>query len=218
MGTDNLHHRRKAKKVNELNRKKPQKSPYDKVLIVCEGEKTEPNYFKELVNHYKINTTNVEIDGSCGSSPISVVNRAIELDQETAKGNSYDKVYCVFDRDNHETYTKALECLSRKRKFFHATSIPCFEYWLILHFKFTTKPYSSTGKTSSGDKAFHDLKEYIPDYEKGSQGIFSKLINKLDSAIKNAKQAKQQAEENKTDNPSTLVHELIDYLRNINRS
>ena len=44
MGSDNLYHKRKAKKAKDLARRKSKRAPYDKVLIVCEGEKTEPNY------------------------------------------------------------------------------------------------------------------------------------------------------------------------------
>ncbi|WP_224217287.1 RloB family protein [Vibrio cholerae] len=47
MGSDNLHHKRKAKAERELSRRKSKRSSYEKVLIVCEGEKTEPNYFNE---------------------------------------------------------------------------------------------------------------------------------------------------------------------------
>ena len=79
MGSEDLHHKRKAKAARALKRRASRRSSYDKVLIVCEGEKTEPNYFNELVHYYKLNTANVEIDGSCGSSPRSVLKRAEKL-------------------------------------------------------------------------------------------------------------------------------------------
>ncbi len=102
MGTDNLHHKRKAKQVSRLQRQNAKRKPYDKVLIVCEGEKTEPNYFNELKDHYEINTANIEIDGNCGSSPKSVVNHAINLyTKECDTDNGFDRVYCVFDKDSH---------------------------------------------------------------------------------------------------------------------
>ena len=59
MGTVNLFHKRKAKAADGLERRKAKRESYDKVLIVCEGEKTEPNYFNELINFYKLNTANV---------------------------------------------------------------------------------------------------------------------------------------------------------------
>ena len=76
MGSEDLHHKRKAKAERELSRRKSKRSSYEKVLIVCEGEKTEPNYFNEQVNHYKLNSANVAVDGKCGSSPKSVFERA----------------------------------------------------------------------------------------------------------------------------------------------
>jgi hypothetical protein len=79
MRSDNLYHKRKAKAADRLGSRQARRSPYDKVLIICEGEKTEPNYFNELIASYGLNTVNVDIDGSCGSSPKSVLERAIDL-------------------------------------------------------------------------------------------------------------------------------------------
>ncbi|MGU9957110.1 MAG: hypothetical protein ACNYPI_05595 [Arenicellales bacterium WSBS_2016_MAG_OTU3] len=72
MGSDNRFHKRKAKSDGQLGRRTAKRSPYEKVLIVCEGAKTEPNYFKGCIQFYKLNTANVEIDGAGGSSPKSV--------------------------------------------------------------------------------------------------------------------------------------------------
>ncbi len=80
MGTDNLFHEHKAKK---LARQKANRKPYDKVLIVCEGEKTEPNYFRGLTNYYELDSANVKITGDCGSSPMSVVRPARDIYRET---------------------------------------------------------------------------------------------------------------------------------------
>ncbi|VAW46556.1 hypothetical protein MNBD_GAMMA03-583 [hydrothermal vent metagenome] len=60
MGTDNLHHKRKAKSISNLERKKAKRAPYDRVLIVCEGEKTEPYYFSELIDYYRLNSANIK--------------------------------------------------------------------------------------------------------------------------------------------------------------
>jgi len=63
MGTDDLFHKRKAKKAGDLARSRARRAPYPKVLIVCEGEKTEPYYFKSLKDQYSLNSANVEICG-----------------------------------------------------------------------------------------------------------------------------------------------------------
>ena len=39
MGKDNLFHKRKARKKEQLARRGKQRDPYAKVLIVCEGKK-----------------------------------------------------------------------------------------------------------------------------------------------------------------------------------
>lgn len=219
MGSDDLFNKRKAKKVNSLERRKASRSSYNRVLIVCEGEKTEPNYFKELVQHYKLHTANVEVDGSCGSSPRSVFNRARELwEKEKRKGDPYDRVYCVFDKDTHETYEEALTNISRKeyKDIFHATtSVPSFEYWLLLHYKFTTKPYAASGKHSVADEVINELREVMPDYSKGRRKVFSELFPHIEYAKKNAERSLMEASKNFTDNPTTLIHQLVDYLQNL---
>ena len=52
MGCDDLFKKRKAKKLKDHQRKVAIREPYDRVLIVCEGEKTEPSYFMELREYY----------------------------------------------------------------------------------------------------------------------------------------------------------------------
>ncbi|WP_409439200.1 RloB family protein [Psychromonas sp. GE-S-Ul-11] len=219
MGSDNLHHKRKAKKTKDLQRKKSQRASYDKILIVCEGEKTEPNYSTDLVCYYKINTANVAIDGSCGSSPRSILKRAEDLAKnESKKGDGFDRIYCVFDKDNHETYDETVDKIASKKPkgiFYAAISVPCFEYWLLLHFDYTTKPYYKSGNSSIGNEVLKDLKAFYPNYEKGNDKVFSQLIGQLEFAKQNAKRALKHSDSSFTDNPSTNIHELIDYLQNI---
>ncbi|WP_435235906.1 RloB family protein [Psychromonas sp. PT13] len=217
MGTDNLHHKRKAKAAESLQRRQSRRSSYDKILIVCEGSKTEPNYFKEIVNYYKLNTANVEIDGTCGSSPKSVLARAEELaDKESQKGDAFDQIYCVFDRDSHESYDITLRNIAAKvpkKIYIAAVSVPCFEYWLLLHFQYTTKPYHATGNSSIGNEVLKELKKFIPNYTKGNRNIFSLLIDQVEFAKQNSIRALNHSEKNHTDNPSTKIHELVDYLQ-----
>lgn len=49
-------------------RKNP-REPYDVVLIVCEGSKTEPAYFTALKNELRLSSANISIFGKeCGSA------------------------------------------------------------------------------------------------------------------------------------------------------
>lgn len=219
MGSDHLFHKRKVKAANSLERRKAKRSSYDKVLIVCEGEKTEPNYFNELIQVYKLNTANVEVDGSSGSSPKSVFERADQLwHAEKRKGDPYDRVYCVFDRDSHYGYKETMEKISEykpKGVFHAAVSNPCFEYWLLLHFKFTTKPYTATGSSSIANAVIKELKKVMPGYKKGSKNIFSSLSSQIEFAKTNAAKSLQHAKNNHTDNPTTYIQELVAYLQNL---
>jgi len=223
MGSDDLFNKRKAKQTKELKRHQAKRAPYDRVLILCEGTKTEPNYFQELCDYYRLNSANVKISGDCGSAPISVVQRAKELFLvEQRKGIPFDRVYCVFDKDSHDSYEAALQevkIAKPKTTFFAINSVPCFEYWLLLHFAFSTQPFCGTaGAKNAGDQVLEELKKYVPDYAKGNGGYFESLISQLPQAIVYSKQSQEAADASGTDNPSTLVHELVEYLQELGKT
>lgn len=219
MGTDDLFHKRKAKRAGELARRKARRDPYPKALIVCEGEKTEPNYFNGLKDHYGLNSANVEICGDCGSDPLGIVMHAKQrYREERDAGDPFDRVFCVFDKDSHANYQQAMEQLAGATPigtFSAVTSVPCFEYWLLLHFKYTTKPYFGLPGNSSCAQVIADLKGYLPDYEKGQKEVFALLAAQLEMAKHQAVRALKEAQVNHTDNPSTHVHELVDYLQRV---
>lgn len=220
MGSENRFHKRKAKSVSDLARKRAKRASYDRVLIVCEGSKTEPLYLRELIDELKLNSANVEVDGSCGSSPVNIVKYAKKrYSQEKKKGDPFDRVFCAFDKDTHAHYDQPLNEIanSKPKKVFQAiNSVPCFEYWLLLHFKFTTKQWTSTGSKSPCESLIKDLKQYLPDYSKGDSGLYEKLRGKKTNlAIENSKRALLQAQNGKTDHPTTKMHELVEYLQKL---
>lgn len=150
---------------------------------------------------------------------MSVVNYADELYGNSKRAdNAFDHVYCVFDRDAHGDYQQALDKIERLKPrgvFTAITSIPCFEYWLLLHFTNTDRPFHAAGKNSIAATVLLELKRYWPEYEKSVAGSFSHCIKQLDLAKANAARALKSAQESGNDNPSTRVHELIEYLQNI---
>lgn len=221
MGTDNLFHKRRGKKLADLKRHAPKRETYAKILIVCEGEKTEPNYFIDARAHYKLNTANVEVCGECGSNPVSVVNFAKQrYREEKDAGDAFDKIFCVFDRDAHPNYVQALSTIKSatpKDTFIAINTVPSFEYWLLLHFIYTTKPYDALPGNSTGNQVLQDLKAYMPDYEKGLNDVFAKLIDQLEFAKTNAIRALNAATTNGTENPMTRVHELVTFMQDIKK-
>jgi len=215
MGSDDLFHKRKAKDSKSLRRKKAKRDPYDKVLIVCEGEKTEPNYLKEMVAHFRLNTANVEVTGDCNSSPISVYNYALSEQQKATKvKDPYDQVFCVFDKDNHSTYGQAKQ-LAVENNMTPIFSVPCFEFWFLLHYEYTVAPFSAVGNSSICNEVIKKLKNYYPGYEKGEEGAFHALSEHLERAIFHARKVLEEQTRNQSDNPITNVHILVEYLRDL---
>jgi len=95
-------------------------------LIVCEGEKTEPNYFKS----FRVPTVVIEVKG-LGENP----SRLVESAKKWQKEDDYDQVWCVFDRDSwpEQDFYNAIKNAT-EQGFGVAYSHECFELWYILHF------------------------------------------------------------------------------------
>lgn len=110
-----------------LERTAPSRVEKPTILIVCEGENTEPSYFLQ----FKLTSAKIKAIGK-GYNTLSLVKQAIKLQQ---KGN-YDQVWCVFDKDNSSvaSFNTAIE-LAASKDFGIAYSNQAFEYWLILHFE-----------------------------------------------------------------------------------
>ena len=219
MGKDNLFSMRQATKIKQLQRAKDSRESYDKVLIVCEGEKTEPHYLIALRNHLKLSQTNIKIDPNCDSSPTSVVKYTKELIKESFK-DPYDYVFCVIDRDRHADFDTAIAQIHGHRKKntkLHAiVSNPCFEFWILLHFDYTTKLFGTSGDSPCMDLIKNNLKVYIKNYKKRDKTIMPHIIKTgLEMAVANAKRANETAKRNDTDTPTTQMDKLVDYLKGL---
>ncbi|MWP38290.1 hypothetical protein GQY15_11840 [Rhodobacter sphaeroides] len=227
--------RRRAKSLKELQRRNPQRDERDKVLIVTEGEKTEPDYFNRLISELGLTSAKVRVSGEGGSAPISVFEAAEAI---IALDDDYDQIYVVFDKDEHESYQRALSKtlgLSRrstlKGKTIQAiTSIPCFEVWFALHVSSSCKPYTSTlGGLTAGKALVSDLKsmphngvELFKGYDKsGCRNFFSTLTPLRPEAIKRSERTLEQAHQRGDlihfENPSTRVHVVVKALEELSK-
>ena len=211
--------KRRAKRASEFARRIPTRRSRDRVLIVCEGRKTEPNYLREIVRDLGFTSADVEICGNeCDSAPMDVVEYALLRFREDP---DVDKVFCVFDRDSHTTYAAAVDAIRRQpipkgKSLTAIKSVPCFEYWVLLHFRLSTSPYTASGKRSPCANLIGDLKRHLPEYEKGSRGLYQGIKDNTDTAITHATAALEQAAEAGTDNPTTEMHLLVECLRSLN--
>lgn len=192
-------------------RREPKREPYDYVLIVCEGSKSEPSYLRALRTAYRLSNANIEITPADGTDPMSVVRYA------EARMEPYDRVYCVFDRDGHANYDEALRHVKdskagRAGKLAAITSWPCFEVWLLLHFRFSTAAFVAMGRRSSCDRAVNELKEHLPKYAKGYASVYADTSHHLATAIAHGKRLEKYCSDCGSDNPATKVHVLVEYL------
>lgn len=107
-------HSAKERQRQQLERKQNNRASYDRILIVSEGSKTEPNYFSEIRSAYRLHTANVEVRPSeFGTSPLQVVQYARDLfdngdRHKHISRRAFEQVYAVFDRDDHASYFDAL--------------------------------------------------------------------------------------------------------------
>jgi len=219
MGSDNLFHKERAKKALDLERKKRTRQQQPRILIVCEDSKSSAYYFQDMAKALGLSAVDVR-GKECGSAPSSVLEYAkYEYDRELSS-DRYDRVYCVFDRDQHNSFSPTIKKISSLKTsgepFFAITSTPCFELWLLLHFDYFSSAYRSAGKRSPCTQVISELhkKPNMAGYGKGIGGIYAKLsVQKMLNAIKHAKRLMKENKKTGSDNPSTNVHELVEYLR-----
>ena len=207
------------RKNRDLKRQPPKTESYDLVLIVCEGEKTEPYYFKNLMSIEKLSSVNISVIPSNGSDPVSVVDTAIKERKNQEKYLPFNAIYCVIDRDKHPNFNQAID-KANANDIKIIASHPSFEYWYICHFDFYRSPIIANGNKSAGDNCVSILNKswkraFKKDYTKNQSNLYALLLDKLEMAINNAKAGLEQAQNEGELNPSTQVYELVDYLKNI---
>lgn len=205
MGTDNLYWKKKAR----LERKKAKRAERENILIVCEGEKTEPNYFKA----FGVTSANTEELGK-GFNTKSLVKDAKRRNEEAKiNGEPFDQVWCVFDEDSLKGQFNTAIQMAEKYGFRVAYSNESFELWYILHFEYFM---AGLNRKSYQKK----LKELLgEEYKKNDTSMYSRLLSRQEEAIRNAKKLlNQYSSTPPADNkPSTTVHLLVEELNKYKR-
>lgn len=172
----------------------------EKFLIVCEGEKTEPYYFRG----FRVPKDVVEVFGTADNT-IGVVEEAVER----MTRRDYDQVWVVFDRDSFppDRFNQAL-ALAAQHNIKVAYSNEAFELWYLLHFHFFNTAIS---RHDYVDKLSRLLGKK---YEKGSRTIYNELLSRQPEALKHARNLLKYYDPRDPvrDNPSTTVHLLVEEL------
>ena len=91
-----------------------------------------------------------------------------------------------------------------------ALSNPAFEFWFLLHFQNTSRPYANATEVIA------DLKNHLPNYEK-SKCPLDLLFEGTEIAIRRSKRiiSNHIDQDNICPNPSTLVHDLVEKLKSM---
>lgn len=186
-------------------------------LIVCEGEKTEPNYFKSFPGQVEEFVLDLQFGGG-GISTIKVVDEAIKLRDKSPQ--RFDRVWAVFDKDSfkeadfntaiHKGEQNGIGC---------AWSNEAFELWYLLHFQYRNTPMSRSDYANAISKAINDKQSSGKPfrYAKNSKNMHEILLQhgSEEEAIENAKRLHKThtGTAYALHNPCTTVYKLVEELR-----
>ena len=200
-------------KKRRVNKRKPKK----RILILCEGRETEPNYFNGLkrdkAQRNRLAALRIEVyesDKSTGRELVIEAKRLKTIARQ--EKNPYDDVWVVIDKDGYTKHPHAFD-QARSNNINIAFSSISFEFWFLLHYAYTTRPFSKA------DNLIRHLRSrYMADYDKADDN-YSKLKDLTPDAIQHAERAREYFQ-NDLDrgtriyelNPYTDVDVLVDKL------
>ena len=200
--------------LEQLKRRRGLRDLAKRFLIVCEDDKSAPNYFEALKKHFNLSAASIEVAGSGGDTqPLQVVERAVELKNRAAKKDSgtepFEQVWCVIDGDYGDRINNA-RAKADAKGIQLAISTKCFEYWVLLHFE------ECDTSTIDCDAVVRSLKKkHLPEYHKG-KSKFHDIVKDVDVARQRAKKlrepgiARNELPENQ--NPCSEVYKLVDAI------
>lgn len=199
-----------------FNRKMKIRPARERILIVCEGERTEPNYFKAIGSTLPPHVVELKVEGP-GMNTISLVREAIRLrDKEIDSSRPYDQTWAVFDKDDFpaDDFDNAIT-MCKQHGLKAAYSNQAFELWFVLHFE---DRQSGMHRDQYKDCLTGHLGET---YFKKDAGIYGKVTARgsESEAIRRAKRLVESAPHPPSvANPSTTVFELVEKLSTFKRA
>lgn len=160
MGTDDLFKKRREQRKQ---RKREFKTPKaNSFLIVTEGERTEPFYFKGIQKLIKekvggavdvIEVPTIDVYGQ-GSS----TEKLIEITERLVKEAKiiYQNVWVVFDKDDFNDFDEAIK-RGQSMGYNIAWSNQSFEYWLYMHLLIVILHFIGKNGIKSLTKYLHSM-------------------------------------------------------------
>ena len=184
------------------NEEENSQEPKKKFFIACEGEKTEYQYFKGVMQcRYEIGINPlievipIKHDRNTGSNPRNIYNEAKEaIDESESLFLEGDELCIIADRDKKSFTPEQFDFLKEKhlaREIRFVLSNPCFEFWLLLHLddckSIDRAELLENRKSGSRNYVSTLLKERLGGYNKKRIHFISCFKDHIEDAIKNAK-------------------------------
>lgn len=176
---------------------------------MCEGRETEPRYFRALRVAFRIHGLRVEVvpGAERSSAPGRILKTAKQhekaLDLDLAGG---DETWCVFDTEQERTHPdlQAVMQDAHRDRMRLAISNPAFEYWYLLHYECTDRPFADA--TEVVDR----LRRHLPQYTK-AMNAFDCVKDQTQAALANAEMLRRRSDSDwaRCPNPSTGVDRLV---------
>ena len=204
----------KAIRVTNMGRSIRKRQPSDRLAksVICirtEGENTEPIYFAELLKERRISRSRIDCKASKGSSPVSVVNDLVKAKErnvcEVKKGKAkIDEYWAVFDTEGGRPRLEEAIQLAKKHDIHCVISAPSFEYWILLHYKKTSRAFVCC------DEIENILTGFVPGGYSKSGYNAKDVLSRLPEAKRNIDSIRRElGERPMTELPNTNVDELI---------
>jgi hypothetical protein len=168
----------------------------------------------------ELKSAHVFVEHAGVTDPQNMIAAALELRERRRQEANisvrlapYDEVWVVLDREsqNHVRGTQLPAAFARAKSagIHMALSNPCFEFWLLLHYVFTTKPFADPTAVIAA------LRKHDRGYEKNDLPM-EDLFLRFEKACTNAEACLRHHTQSRGDgNPSTYAHYL---MRSLNQS
>lgn len=201
-----------VKRGKPLKRTRGVRQEQRRYLIYCEGECTEVQYFRGLRTEVRTLPVSICVGGEHGE-PKSLVRAAIEHKKRASRScedrrTEYDEVWCVIDVEAPRPHAGLGEALALARR--HGVEVvltnPCFELWILLHFRDVSGYHTS----EAAQKALE--KQGIGGYTASRKHLdFESVRERYPNAADRAQRLRQRGAGH-ADNPWTDVDQLVGRL------
>ena len=204
-------------RLKQRGRNRKQRERKSFIVIKCEGDnETEQIYF----NNFKSRECIIKYPDGNSTDPVGMANELVSfMNSEDINSENGDKIYLLIDTDVNANKQKQIDEAKKicdECGIELITSTPSFEFWYMLHFGYTTGPY-----TSSKDIK-RKMKKKILGYTE-STNVYPIIKDNTDEAMNYAEKVEKLHKQNgrKIDseeaNPHTSAYRVLKEIMKRNK-